>query len=251
LSAPDSVFESYHKQWQYVSPTPGTINSNQSIGDISLPVELSSFRAISGDSHVRIVWITEAELDNLGFIVERSDKKEGDYLQIASYESMESLQGAGNSSENRHYSFIDYSVFNGLTYWYRLIDVSTNGIYTVHVPVSATPQAPPEPVAPVPEKNYPEHFNLAQNYPNPFNPKTKIGFVIANKGEDIPFVNLSIFDVTGKKVKTLHNGFLMPDSYEIEWNGLNEKGDSVAGGVYIYVLNSQGCIQSRKMLLLR
>ncbi|MCK4560955.1 MAG: lamin tail domain-containing protein [Calditrichia bacterium] len=253
LSAPDTVFESYAKEWEYVLPTPGMLNTNQSTGDISLPVELSSFRAIGGDQEVKLVWVTEAELDNLGFILERAYEQEGQFLQIASYESLDALKGAGNSSEKRRYVFIDPSVFNDITYWYRLIDVSVHGVQTIHPAVSATPTAPDvDVIEDTPEeKDVPQQFELAQNYPNPFNPNTKIRLIISSIEQSTSQINLSIYDINGQKVKTLFNGFVEPRTYEFEWDGTNDYGEPIAGGVYIYSLNTQNFSQSRKMLLLR
>jgi hypothetical protein len=251
LSAPDSVYESYQKDWGYVLPTPGTLNTNQTLGDVSLPVELSSFRAYGQDGRVKLIWITESEMDNLGFILERSLKKNEEYIQIASYESMESLKGAGNSSAKKIYTFLDHSVFNGLTYWYRLIDVSVNGIETYHGPIVAMPRVATEPEAVIPVENYPIKFRLAQNYPNPFNPGTRIGYDIAETKNEKSFINLSIFDVTGRKVKTLMSGDILPGSYEIEWLGTNDQGKKVVGGVYYYKIVTYEFQAVKKMVLLR
>ena len=252
LSAPDSVYEAYQKDWGYVFPTPGTLNTNQTLGDVTLPVELSSFGAYGQDGRVKLIWITESEMDNLGFILERSLKKNEDYIQIASYESMESLKGAGNSSAKKQYSFIDHSVFNGLTYWYRLIDVSVNGIETYHGPIVAMPRVATKPEDIIPVENYPIKFRLAQNYPNPFNPRTRICYEIAETKSEKSFINLSIFDIYGRKVKTLRRDDVLPGSYEIEWMGTNDQGKKVAGGVYYYQLRTDaGFFKSRKMILLR
>jgi hypothetical protein len=165
---------------------------------------------------------------------------------------MESLKGAGNSSAKKHYTFIDYSVFNGLTYWYRLIDVSVNGIQTPHGPLVAMPQVATVPEEVIPVENYPIKFRLAQNYPNPFNPGTRICFDIAETEDEKSFVNLSIFDVNGRKVRTLIKAGLLPGSYEIEWMGTNDQGKEVAGGVYYYQLRTDaGFIQTKKLVLLR
>jgi hypothetical protein len=88
---------------------------------------------------------------------------------------------------------------------------------------------------------------LEQNYPNPFNPLTNLGFRIA----DLGFVNLEIFDVTGRKTATLVKKELPPGEYEILWDGRDETGREVGSGVYIYRLKSGNFTQSRKMLLLR
>jgi hypothetical protein len=244
LSAPDSVFESYTKQWEYVLPTPGMLNTNQSTGDISLPVQLSSFRAFGRDREVRLVWITEAELDNLGFILERAYDQEGDFQQIASYESLDALKGSGNSSTQRRYEFIDPSVFNGITYWYRLIDVSVQGVHTFHPAVSATPTAPVNDISedPPAELNIPENIELNQNYPNPFNPKTLINYKLRMTTD----VELTIYTLLGEQVQTLLSEKQSAGVYSIEWDA-----SGLASGIYYYVLNTGSHRYAKKMILVR
>lgn len=90
-------------------------------------------------------------------------------------------------------------------------------------------------------------FVLRQNYPNPFNPTTNIGFVIA----DLGFTELKIYDVLGREVKTLVNRQLFPGSYEERWDGTNNHGQQVPGGIYFYRLKTESFEQTRKMLLIR
>jgi hypothetical protein len=244
LSAPDTVFESYQKEWEYVLPTPGTLNTNQSTGDISLPVQLSSFQATGGDSQVRLVWVTEAELDNLGFILERAYEEEGDYMQIASYESLDALRGAGNSSEKRRYVFIDPSVFNDITYWYRLIDVSVHGVQTVHPAVSATPIKPDIDMVddPPEEIDIPKQIKLNQNYPNPFNPKTMINYQLSM----ISKIELSIYNASGQIVSTLVSEIKEAGIHQVEWDA-----SGFASGVYYYHIQAGELHDVKKMILLR
>jgi hypothetical protein len=77
-------------------------------------------------------------------------------------------------------------------------------------------------------------FTLAQNYPNPFNSEAVIKY-------DIPFrcmVNLTIYDVTGRKVKNLINRIHDPGNYNTRWNGKNESGKYVSSGIYFYCLQA-------------
>ena len=84
-------------------------------------------------------WVTESELDNLGFILQRATAENGDYREIANYRDNEALKGAGTTSRQTVYVFNDHGVFNGQTYWYKLIDVDMNGVRTEHKVISATP----------------------------------------------------------------------------------------------------------------
>ena len=66
----------------------------------------------------------------------------------------------------------------------------------------------------------PAHLWLGGNYPNPFNPRTSIRFSLPRKAE----VDLSIFDVTGRRVVTLVQGILDAGPHERVWHGLDGNG---------------------------
>jgi aminopeptidase N len=89
-------------------------------------------------------------------------------------------------------------------------------------------------------------FQLYQNYPNPFNGTTRIPFSIDTSG----WVNLEIFDVTGRKVRTLVNGYLRQGE-EVSWDGKDLHGNGVASGIYIYTIKFKDQTLGRKMLLVR
>ena len=93
----------------------------------------------------------------------------------------------------------------------------------------------------------PQQFVLYQNYPNPFNPGTTITFDISHHS----LITLHVYDITGRKVRTLINGRLPAGSHEVLWDGRDDTGQWVASGVYIYRLQAGKFSQSRKMLLLR
>lgn len=92
------------------------------------------------------------------------------------------------------------------------------------------------------ERKQPEEFRLDQNYPNPFNPATTIGFSIQGSG----FTSLKVFDILGQEVATLVSEELTPGRYEVRWDA-----GALAGGVYLYRLQSGHFTQTRKLVLLR
>ena len=92
-----------------------------------------------------------------------------------------------------------------------------------------------------------EEFILYDNYPNPFNPSTNISYLISNREH----VNIVIFDVNGSKVIELFNDYKSEGTYSIHWNGTNEKGIEVSGGVYFYSIQSGEFRQTKKMVLLK
>jgi hypothetical protein len=93
----------------------------------------------------------------------------------------------------------------------------------------------------------PPAFSLRQNYPNPFNPVTTIEYSIPGKS----IVDLSIYDVAGRKVRTLVSDEQLPGSYSLVWDGRNDGGRQVATGVYFYRLTAGRSTNVKKMVILR
>lgn len=93
----------------------------------------------------------------------------------------------------------------------------------------------------------PSVFALHQNYPNPFNPTTSIEYDLPNDSYTV----VTVFDVMGKHVKTLVDKNQSAGFKTIRWDAKNDKGESVAAGMYIYQIKSGANIASKKMILLR
>lgn len=87
-------------------------------------------------------------------------------------------------------------------------------------------------------------FSLADNYPNPFNPKTSIRYEIGGKGPQN--VELTVFDIRGKRIRTLVNAQQAPGNYRVYFEG-----GSLASGVYFYTLRSGRHVETKKMVLMR
>ncbi len=85
-------------------------------------------------------------------------------------------------------------------------------------------------------------FALKQNYPNPFNPSTNIEFSITKTA----FVTLKIYNQLGQEVTTLVSDKLAAGSYMYEWNASN-----LASGVYLYRLEAEEFVETKKLVLLR
>ena len=95
--------------------------------------------------------------------------------------------------------------------------------------------------------NVPESFAVFSAYPNPFNPVTTISYQIPKDG----FVNVSIYDMKGRVVRTLVNKIQSKGNHLLEWNASNGQGYSVTSGVYLYMVKFGGFIATRKMILLK
>ena len=93
----------------------------------------------------------------------------------------------------------------------------------------------------------PLSFSLEQNYPNPFNPYTIIEFNLEKNN----FVQLNIFDLSGKKVKNLINNFLMNGNYQITWDGLDYNSIKLPSATYIVSLSTEKEILSKKMTIIK
>ncbi len=108
--------------------------------------------------------------------------------------------------------------------------------------------SPPETVTDVDGPTAPRAFALYQNVPNPFSPTTSIRYDVPAQGGH---VTIRLFDVAGRLVRTLVDGPEMPGRKEVRWDGRDERGASVASGVYYCRLEAAGFETTRKMTLLR
>ena len=88
---------------------------------------------------------------------------------------------------------------------------------------------------------------LSQNVPNPFNPLTRITFSVRASGD----VKLRIYDVAGRALRTLVDGWRGPGEYTEVWDGRQDDGTALASGVYFYRLDAGGLTATRKMVLLK
>lgn len=197
-------------------------------GDYSLPVVLTSFTAAAGDHRVSLKWITESEIDNLGYNIHRSQTIDAGYIKI----NPSIIPGAGSTSEQHEYNFLDLDVFNGITYFYLLETVDYFGNSEFHDPVSATPV----------QDVLPLDIFLHQNYPNPLNPETKIAFDLP----DVYQVRIDILNQRGQVVLELCNQKYTAGHHEVLFDGAG-----LASGIYLYQLQAGEFIDTRKFMLLR
>jgi C1A family cysteine protease len=96
--------------------------------------------------------------------------------------------------------------------------------------------------------NVTRSFGLQQNVPNPFNPATTIRYQLPGPAE----VDLRIYDVSGRVVRKLVDSRMeAAGAHSAIWDGLDEDGNSVASGVFFYVLTAGELTDSRRMILLK
>jgi hypothetical protein len=97
------------------------------------------------------------------------------------------------------------------------------------------------------KKLVPGTYIVSQNYPNPFNPSTTLRYSMS-KGE---LVNIAVYDMSGRLVKGLLNGYQNAGYNSIQWNATNNQGQSVSAGMYICIIKIGSYNTSKKMLLLK
>lgn len=90
----------------------------------------------------------------------------------------------------------------------------------------------------------PEYFSMGQNYPNPFNPQTQFHYDLTKSGN----IHLAIYDVLGKEVYTVLNGYQRAGKHNVLWTGINNKGLQVQSGIYFYRLTTDSEITTKKMV---
>jgi len=93
----------------------------------------------------------------------------------------------------------------------------------------------------------PIEFELHQNYPNPFNPVTTIQYELPQRSD----VQITIYDMLGRKVTTLVSETQDAGFKSIQWNATNDHGKPVSAEVYLYQIKAGELVQTKKMVLLR
>jgi hypothetical protein len=178
------------------------------LNDAPLPILLSSFTSVIKGHDVDLKWSTDKETNNSGFDVERAEvsSKNLEYRKIGY------VKGNGTTNSPVNYTFEDNKLNSG-KYNYRLKQIDYNGNFEYHNLTSIV------------DVSLPTKFNLSQNYPNPFNPNTKVDF-------DLPFdskVNIVLYDMTGRQVKTLVNETRTAGYHTIQFNA-----SDLSSGMYFY-----------------
>ena len=84
-----------------------------------------------------------------------------------------------------------------------------------------------------------------ESYPNPFNPQTQINFYLPDPGQ----INLSLFDINGRSIKTLAEGYFVQGDHSFEWNPAQNQ--NISCGVYLVMLQTGNSILSKKILYLK
>jgi hypothetical protein len=198
------------------------INPNGVLGNVVVPVELTSFTGVQDGNKVTLHWETATELNNHGFEVERA------FLNKENWSNIGFVKGNGTSTNPHSYTFTDDNLSAG-TYSYRLKQIDDNGT-SKYINLAETFNVQPA------------DYELSQNYPNPFNPSTIIKYSIAEKNQ----VTIRIYNVLGSEVATLVNEVKPAGSYEVSFNAAG-----LSSGVYYYTISAGKYTAAKKMILIK
>jgi hypothetical protein len=220
----------------YTNAPPGGLTdwvvSNQDLGDVSLPVQMTGFTAqASSREGVTLNWATESEMNSAGFHIWRGESENAISLRVTSA----LIPSHGNSSSRNEYAFTDRNA-HGKTFWYKIEEVSVSGQSQFIGPIAVEAAMP-----------LPEQFSVSRNYPNPFNPETTIHYELP---EDVS-VSVRVFDLMGREVKTLADGYVSAGRYDAKWDGTNQFGNAVSSGMYFVRVQAGEFSVVRKMTLMR
>jgi hypothetical protein len=186
-----------------------------------VPVELTSFTAISQNRQVTLNWATATEINNNGFEVQRR-------VANSEFITVGFVRGNGTTTNASDYTYIDKNLVDG-SYSYRLKQIDYNGNYEFSDAVEV-------------EVRSLDSYALEQNYPNPFNPATKIGYVLSERTN----VKVTILNTLGEEIAVLANEIQEQGFHQLEFNAAD-----LPSGIYFYTLQAQQYSETKKMILMK
>jgi hypothetical protein len=172
---------------------------------------------------IEIVWTLQEIDQGIGFTLTRSDNG-GSFAEV----DVDIVETA-----ERSWTCLDRGIYPGREYIYRVYyDDGGKRHFLFETAVLSTPAA---------------GLTLSPNYPNPFNPSTRINYYIPKPSD----VKLVIYDVNGRRIKTLVSTGKPAGGHAVEWDGRDDLGSPVASGVYLCRLEMGKAQRTIKMVLLK
>lgn len=208
------------------------------------PVTMDSFRVFGNYDFVTVNWYTDANTENLGFDVFRSDSLFGDYSAI----NPEIIPVSNSSADNHEYTFVDENVESGETYYYKIADVNMDGSTTMYGPVEGTAAESQSDVAENAGENKPvTEFKLGDAYPNPFNGATTIRFFMKQTG----YVKIELHNLLGQKIRTLVAEDKTRGVHSVIWDAKDAQGNVVGSGTYFVKMTTENFQYNKRILYLK
>jgi hypothetical protein len=186
---------------------------------------LQSYHAALAGNSVCVSWALSEVDEDARFSILRAQEPSWEFEEIT---------GAPIERDRLSFTFTDAGCLSGSSYKYR-VDVEAQGSprkTLFETGVIATPSLP---------------ATLYQNHPNPFNPSTEIKYYLPGKSP----VAVEIYDVSGKRIAQLVRETQEKGFHVVKWNGIDDRGNAVASGVYFCRLAAGKERSSRKIVLMR
>ena len=190
-----------------------------------VPEEFTSFTSSVNGNDVTLNWETATETNNNGFQIERLKTQNE---RSEEWVNLDFVNGKGTTTEPQSYSYIDEKLSAG-KYQYRLKQIDFDGTFEYSSIIEV-------------EIGTPSAYYISQNYPNPFNPSTTIKYDLPKDG----LITLEVYDILGRKIATLINENRNAGRY-----GQTFDASSLTSGIYVYKLQADDFISSKKMILLK
>ncbi|MDI6802650.1 MAG: T9SS type A sorting domain-containing protein [Bacteroidota bacterium] len=196
--------------------------------DAPLPIQLASFVGYFVNSNdVTFEWETISEVNNLGFWIQKRNPITNVYTTIE-----ESFQQAAQVPSTYKWTYNNAVIENTEFY---LLQQDNDGLESRFGPIMLNPTN-------VPVEAVPSVFALNQNYPNPFNPSTVINYQLATDN----YTTLKVYNIIGKEVATLVNGYQTAGYHQVTFDG-----SQLSNGIYFYKLQSGNNVEVKKLTLVK
>jgi hypothetical protein len=204
--------------------TPPCLEGTNSCYEGPTPVGLTQLRAVAEDRAVQLTWFWSADRGYDGFWIYR-----GDFPEVLVKLTSEPWRG------DAPHEYLDEDVEPNRTYFYRVGGIAELGREELSELVEITT---PD-WAPI-------LTQLSRIRPNPFLQTSEIEFTVAKRGP----IRVSIYDISGRLIRTLLDAELPAGGHATSWDGTNAAGQKVTGGVYLTRLEAAGTTQARKTVFL-
>ena len=97
------------------------------------------------------------------------------------------------------------------------------------------------------EQLVPKNFKLYPPFPNPFNPSVTFRYEIFLSSD----VKIHIYNIGGKEINSYHQQNLQPGIHEFHWTAISASGTTIPSGIYFYTIESNGIVQSKKLIFMK